>query len=151
VHKLSDWVTVYWVHGWMKVWWRHWVDSRPLYWSQTPAAYRSFSLIIQSDVKWKQTGQTCNVNRPILCILCQIRWQFIGCTNTLRSDDLIGSIVGLFTDLTHRGHIGRLAILAISGQSHVTCKLVRCICNVKRPKLCIYFQIRWHSIGSRKI
>jgi hypothetical protein len=58
-----------------------------------------------------------------------------------RSDYDIGSTIGLYTDLTHQGHIGRLAILAISGQSHVAWKLVRCICNVKRPELCIYCQI----------
>jgi hypothetical protein len=34
-----------------------------------------------------------------------------------RSDDVNGSTVGLYTDLTHQGHIGRSALLAISGQS----------------------------------
>jgi hypothetical protein len=40
-----------------------------------------------------------------------------------KSGDVNGSTVGLYTDLTHRGHIGRQAILAISGQSDVQWKL----------------------------
>jgi hypothetical protein len=38
------------------------------------------------------------------------------------SVDVTGSTVGLHTDLTHQGHIGRIAILAKSGQSDVEWK-----------------------------
>jgi hypothetical protein len=43
--------------------------------------------------------------------------------NNWRSDDLIGSTVGLYTDLKQKGHIGRLAILAISRLSDAEKKL----------------------------
>jgi hypothetical protein len=41
----------------------------------------------------------------------------------MRYDDVFGSTVGLYTDLTHQGHIGRSAILAKSGQSDLEWKL----------------------------
>jgi hypothetical protein len=39
--------------------------------------------------------------------------------NNWRSDHVSGSTVGLYTDLTHQGHISRSAISAISRQSDV--------------------------------
>jgi hypothetical protein len=81
----------------------------------------------QSDVSWQICGRKCNVNRPSLCINCQIRSHSIGGMNNYRSDDVIGSTVGLYTDLTHQGHIGRLAI---SGQSDVMWKFCLFLCLV---------------------
>jgi hypothetical protein len=99
----------------------------------------------QSDVKSKLSRCKCNVNRPTLCINWQIGWQSIGGMNNRRSEDVIGSTVGLYTDLTHQGHTGRSAVLAISRQADVKWKLSRCKCNVNRPKLCINWQLGWQS------
>jgi hypothetical protein len=104
----------------------------------------------QSDVRWKLSGWECNVYRPHLRIKSQIRWHFIGGINIYRSDDVTGSTVGLYTDLTHQGHIGRWAILAISGQSDGKWKISGLKCPVSRSQPCINCQIRWHSIRSKK-
>jgi hypothetical protein len=48
-------------------------------------------------------------------------------------DDVIGSTEGLYTDLTHPGHIVRLGKLALSGLPDVTWKLSGWKCNVNRP------------------
>jgi hypothetical protein len=107
-----------------------------------PGHKRRFATSGQSDVRWELYGWESNENRPQLCRNCQIRLHSSGGMSNRRSDDDIGSKLGLYTDLTHQGHIGRLAKIAISGQSHVKWELVRCKCNVKPPKLCIYCQIR---------
>jgi hypothetical protein len=52
-----------------------------------------------------------------------------------RSDDVFESTMGLYTDLTHQGHIGRIAILAIPGQSDLKWKLSGWNCNENRPYL----------------
>jgi hypothetical protein len=67
--------------------------------------------------------------------------------NTQRSDDVIRSTVGLNTDLTHQGHIGRLSILGKSRRSDVRWKLSGWKCNVKRPKLRINCHISSNFIA----
>jgi hypothetical protein len=101
-----------------------------------------FAICSQSDVNWELYGWKSNEKRPLLCINCQLKLPPSGSMNRQKPDDVFGSTVGLYTDLTHQGHEGRIATLAISGQSHVKCKLFRCKCNAKQPKLCIYCQIR---------
>jgi hypothetical protein len=104
----------------------------------------------QSYVEWKLSRCKCNVNWQKLCINFQKGWQSYKSMKKSRYDDLTGSTLGLYTDLTHQGHIDWSALLAISRQSHVKWKLSRCKCNVKRPKLWINFQSGWHCIGNMK-
>jgi hypothetical protein len=119
----------------------------------------------QSDVKAKLSRCKCNVSRPTLCINWQIGWQSIGDMNNKRSEDVIGSTVGLYTDLTHQGHTGRSAVLAISRQADVIWKVSRCKCNIKSAKtvhkltawVTVYLgheyqEVWWrHSVDSRTL
>jgi hypothetical protein len=64
---------------------------------------------------------------------CYVRLHSIGGMDNERSDDVMRSTVGLYTDLKHQGQIGRLAILAKSGRSDVRWKLSGCKHNSDRP------------------
>jgi hypothetical protein len=104
----------------------------------------------QSDVRWKLSDQNGNVNRPQLYIKCQNRWHSIRGMKNLRFDHVIGSTVGLYTDLTHQGHMGRLAISAMSRRSDVRWKLSDLSGKVYRLWVHKKCQIKSHSIGGMK-
>jgi uncharacterized RmlC-like cupin family protein len=112
---------------------------------------RSAILVIsgQSHVEWKLSVWKSNVNRPWLYVNCGIGWHSIGDMNNYKSDDVNGSTVGLYTDLTHQGHVGRIAILAMTDLSDVKWKLSGLKCTVRRSILCKNCQIRWQSIESK--
>jgi hypothetical protein len=62
--------------------------------------------------------------------------------NIQRSDYVVGSKVDFYTDLTHPMHTDRLDILALSRQSEVEWEASRSKKSVKRPSMCINYQIR---------